>query len=1253
MTTPDQVHIDQVRNALWCRPTSRASVMVGAGFSQNGQKKRPAAGNLPTWREITRQICKRLYLEHDGTRLREALEEASATSGFLRLAQEYKAVFGRTALNDLIKTLVRDGDYRPGDMHIRLLRLPWRDILSTNWDTLLETARTFVTNRSYSVVQTTADIASSLPPRIIKLHGSFPSHYPFIVTEEDYRTYPSCFAPFVNTVQQAMMETVFLLIGFSGDDPNFLHWSGWVRDNMGSSAPRIYLAGWLDLSAHRRQVLVDRNVVPIDLAHHPKAGTWPDHLRHQYASEWILRTLELGSPYDIADWPIPSHRATVSIKDPIKPVEVPIFDEPKKEPPLPGSARRVSVAEVRDIIRVWDHNRRLYSGWLALPKSVYHLVGTRLGRWEPLVISTLPSLDSTIERIGAIRELVWQHEIIPEPVPAAVEECAIGLLDKIDCQARTVDGVDGGASVDWQELRRTWCAVALALVTSARYRFDRACFNRRLQGLASFNDDDNHLSHRVRHERILMALWELDLEAVSRLVDAWDTDDCDPVWMMRKAAVLVELYRSKEAHRLIEQALADIRHQCDGRNLAGPSREGWALLMAEAFDRRLGERSKARYYRRMTELALFHCDVREELRYSTDRLTERTERREAPNFDHGIQTHQVSFSFGNNLRLAAARRAIRLSEVAALPPVANRVKIAQDILSAAADELASSEPRLASVLILRICHDDGDPLLRRVLSRGRVAAMPNESVEAIAQSCTRIINYTVPRLGGDTVETLGVAIEVLSRITLRLGADPAAETFDDALAFYHNEVLASHLWLAGPIGKLLSRAWASLRADHRTDRVLDILQSKVAGSAGFIPDGSAHLLDPGELLFHDEPPPRTIENEQRWTNVAALLVESLRSGGDARRRAAIRIRYPALSERLTDLERSMIADALWHPNHTPADSLPEGTGLEDWQFLSLLEPTPKLADERFRAKWISGDSLNEAVRSENGVTDTTVVPMTGETSGVPSDLNSVFDQVGSAMSQSRICGHVFSVSDRERGVLDGLIESWCNASLPHSITGLDFFSIRPIRIAVIGLVSILQELKLSPVLAARLYDKVNQLHQSDVPAFELTLGIVRSLPDRYDDLSQQMRVGIVSEDVEFNWAAVGGLAEWMAAARRLSDLRPPPEDLVQEVGLTIATRRPSILERALRLATWIYKEGSPSQKESIRSLALHGLNYLTEELRYGREEYNFKEDDIPKLRWRCAQLTTAMEREGLGKEHTISTWLKLIKNDPLPEVRNL
>ena len=88
------------------------------------------------------------------------------------------------------------------------------DVFTTNYDTLLERAQVGVVDRKYDVVPTASDIVGRMKPRIVKLHGSFPSHRPFIITEEDYRTYPKRFAPFVNMVQQSIMENVFCLIGF-------------------------------------------------------------------------------------------------------------------------------------------------------------------------------------------------------------------------------------------------------------------------------------------------------------------------------------------------------------------------------------------------------------------------------------------------------------------------------------------------------------------------------------------------------------------------------------------------------------------------------------------------------------------------------------------------------------------------------------------------------------------------------------------------------------------------------------------------------------------------------------------------------------------------------------------------------------------------------------------------------------------------------------------------------------------------------
>lgn len=105
-------------------------------------------------------------------------------------------------------------------------------MFTTNYDTLLERARASVTLKHYDVVATDEELLYANQPRIVKLHGSFPSP-PFVVTEEDYRRYPSDHAPFVNTVRQSLLENTLCLIGFSGDDPNFLQWIGWLRDHVG------------------------------------------------------------------------------------------------------------------------------------------------------------------------------------------------------------------------------------------------------------------------------------------------------------------------------------------------------------------------------------------------------------------------------------------------------------------------------------------------------------------------------------------------------------------------------------------------------------------------------------------------------------------------------------------------------------------------------------------------------------------------------------------------------------------------------------------------------------------------------------------------------------------------------------------------------------------------------------------------------------------------------------------------------------
>lgn len=299
--------IDKIARDLWCgREFGRAAAFIGAGFSFNAVPAGAAGKRFPTWRDISTRLVDALYPPRNPiTRDREnALDQAKSISGSLRLAQEFEASFCRSDLDALLLDVIPDEAFSPGHLHRLLLSLNWADVLTTNYDTLLERAAAQTIERRYNTVRVHSEVPRAVKPRIVKLHGCFPSTTPFIITEEDFRTYPRVFAPFVNMAQQIMMENTMVLLGFSGDDPNFLFWSGWVRDNLGSGAPNIYLCGILELTAARRRMLEQRRVIPLDLAPLFPADKWPDPAeRHAAATEWLLLALEGLRPPDILDWP--------------------------------------------------------------------------------------------------------------------------------------------------------------------------------------------------------------------------------------------------------------------------------------------------------------------------------------------------------------------------------------------------------------------------------------------------------------------------------------------------------------------------------------------------------------------------------------------------------------------------------------------------------------------------------------------------------------------------------------------------------------------------------------------------------------------------------------------------------------------------------------------------------------------------------------------------------------------------------------
>ncbi len=1253
MKLPDQRHINQVREALWHRSGAGASVMIGSGFSRNSRRVRPGSKPLPMLDEIAKDLSARLYPD-DGA------DEKIPPERVLRLAQAYEAEFGSTALHEALKRMVADDNFMPGTAHERLLRLPWADVFTTNWDTLLERTSKAVPDRAYTIVRSKDDIPWGPRPRIVKLHGSLPNPR-LILTEEDYRTYPTVFSPFVNTVQQAMMETIFVLIGFSGNDPNFLHWSGWVRDNLGEAAPKIYLAGILKLSRPERQMLQDRNVVAIDLALHPEVDKWPDS--YEYATKWILSTLECGQPYDTSKWPSPRDEAFCSEESPLlQPIVRNVSAEPRKEPFGPPSemAADARLEKAKAVLDIWCHNRKCYPGWLVSPARVRNERRVFTEEWTHFIISELPGL-ATLERLDAVREIIWRYELTFARVPNELEAAAVEVLESIDCKERTIEG-NRQDDVDWKRIRAAWREVALALLTAARYRLDGAAFNKQLNALEHFLGDDVEVAHRVRHERCLWVLWSLDHATLGERLDAWKTDKGDPAWAIRKSALLREIGRKEEANGLIESALDEIRAMPkDGFDLAGPSREGWALWsLVETFaDLATFQARWDNVQARWDELAAVKCDPSSDVRYLNDELS--TSRRETrpPAFDLGVRSTETRLASSSS-RAAAAWRSIRLTEVAGLPPSIDVKTIAGGLAMRAAEALMLEDPMIGMRQTIRVATNDRDKALMRMLSRPRVASLTPATANALAADVQIALKDAISwvratgagrRLYG--TRRASVAIESLSRLVLRLDASSVISVFDLALALYKDTAVMPWFLLRDAMRNLLRRCWESLDEKQREEHVLDVLEMPIVGLDGFARDGD-QWTDPGEILSEDlSPPARSEDNENRWEAVVATLIRGLKGEDQARERAAVRIASVAMWGRLTKIETARVAEALWGMAGNEGRGLPHGTLLRDYAYILLPEPTVGMGRARFGRKWLSGDVAkvqltpiygNHAIGGEVVHADST-------------RADDILWQAGMSIAFVRRNGRTLDLTDEEEGYLIGVIERWSQTKVPKSPTIPEFVRDvlkRSIRDACRGLRWILTEVEIASDLKRTLFRRASELIDSGIPAYSILPGIASASENLREDIALLMSTGLASDDTTKGKSAMWSLHFWMRfASDHALDFVAPPRHLIREIGVAIATRRGAVLAQALYAAKWVFEEGGKDAQEAIRDLVLKGLGYLAEELRYDREDPFDGKLDVPLARWRSTQVARAMAEQGLSGHPVVRRWLQLGVDDPLPEVRHV
>lgn len=1240
-----QSRIGHVREALWRKRGGGASVMVGSGFSRNADIRTLEGGLTPRWSDITNAMNAKMNRSTGST---DGCPADCSDPDPLITAQRYCDEFGRAELHRFLREQIGDDDVEPGELHHRLLALPWVDIFTTNWDTLLERTLERTVSPTYEIVRAADELPLASRPRVVKLHGSLPAHFPLVVTSTDYEEYPTKFAPFVNTARQALMESVFLLIGFSGDDPNFRTWVSWVRKELDLSAPKIYLAGWLELDKNSTKELEEIGVAPIDLALHPNREQWQHQkMEHMLATEWLIATLELGRPYPLEEWPKALNPPRSTIHALLEPVDRSNWRAPYIPPKLQSDEIEPDQEEMDSVVAAWRHNRSLYPGWLTFPEQLRgelrnlgnsKIAGDLLdSSKEDRIVEALMQF-APIERLQAVYEIVWRREIRLEPL--GVELCCVArnTLEEVLSLRETSEKVDING--------RIAIGVALALVTSARLKFDQVDFEAAVAVAIKLAQNYKNALHRLKYEKCLWALYQSDTGLLKSELDGWSVDRGDPYWAVRKSSLLLESGIREKAQALLQSAITSLRRSKKHfQDIAILSREAWATYLAQWYEKRPWSNvdGSAPHRARARDLVRFNCDPPSEIRSLTAAIQWLGTPQKGPGFELGegprpqrlIEFEQVD-QRDHNYKALAAFRIIRLAEVVGMPRHSDPWPDFQPMLRHACEELhRDGQFELSLCLLLRISSGSSDELIRLLLSRPNLAKLPQSIVDSMGDLCERFIDdfaegsqSHIERSNNHLANRATVAVEMLARLALRFGSYRSMKAFRMGLAIYGNPLFYDNILFREPIRDLLRWSWEAVPHDVKSELTLELLKSPIVGVDGYTPNEYA-FFEPGSLIDGDDDaiPERSLQNEQLWSSTVTFLVRALSCGDEARWRAMVRIVQIALAGRLTKEEATTLAAAIWTPT-TERDEVPVGHQvIKNWVYLLLPELRDGIAEEWFRAKWLSDEILSDE---------------SGEL------LDEGLYQIGDALAHSRIENFSLELSDTDCVLVQDILESWANTSPSQiGIAAFEQDRIEGMNGGIRGAAQMMLHVQLPNNIAENIYQKHKQFNERKIPSMLILVGLLKSPAVPKGEIHTALRKRFSSANLHDVSDAAIAMQFWLFASKHF-DIPQPPTDLIREVGVIIATRRGGALSEALSVAKWIFLHGRQDDQTEISKLTLEGLAYLIVELDY--EHQITKDTDVPLLRWKCVSLARAMKESGVDDE-SVDQWLEAAGTDPLPEVR--
>jgi hypothetical protein len=227
---------DDLKDALI---KGRCAAFIGAGLS--------VGAGYPKWEAlITTLITRAVSKGYIDAKKRGELEHMTKTaSKWLLVAQELTDSYGRATFHTELVTIFEAINAMPTAVHKLVTEIPFKFVVTTNYDQLIENAYFPKFNRIPKIFThaDVSDFADSLWKQdffILKAHGDLQKKSGIILTENDYRT-----IIYSSNGYRSLLATIFttktiLFLGVSLNDPELQMLLSSLHDAFHGSGPYHY-----------------------------------------------------------------------------------------------------------------------------------------------------------------------------------------------------------------------------------------------------------------------------------------------------------------------------------------------------------------------------------------------------------------------------------------------------------------------------------------------------------------------------------------------------------------------------------------------------------------------------------------------------------------------------------------------------------------------------------------------------------------------------------------------------------------------------------------------------------------------------------------------------------------------------------------------------------------------------------------------------------------------------------------------------